>query len=630
MRSKALTRYGLPGLLLMAALLGFAAGQRKAVNTQQTPAAAQGAPEPGAGESSAAGKEGEVELPAASRELAGIKTEPVRYDSLATLLQATGQVEANANRVVKVGPFVSGRIARLSANIGDTVAAGQTLAVVDSTEVAQARAAYEQAQAEAANAQRRLTNTRKLAQSGVFTQKSVEETRERRNEVASQLANMRVENESELRNAEAAVKTAQAVLDRAENTRSLSERELQRRKALVAAGAVQYKPLEDARRESAEAQRAEQQARTALGLARSNLARTKKLFEGGIRSRRELEETQAAYDAAEADVTRALEQARIAGQVQAREQKIFDSGIYASRETQQAETELMQAEKAKTEAEAALHQAQQRLAIAQSPQKKQALAETENRLAALDALLRRETGVAGSDLYGQREVQAAEADVAQANVRLLAARNGLEILRATASGGTASVPIVAPISGRILERAANRGQMVKPEDTLFTILDLSSVWVDARVYEKDVHQVKVGQPVTIVATSFPNEKFLGKVSYVGDTVDEKTRALLVRCEIANPQRRLKPEMFVKASITTAARGRVLVVPDKAVQSEDGKSVVYAAAGKDKFRKQEVTLGGTGGGYHEVLSGLTEGQQVVTEGSFLVKSQAKKDEFGGED
>ncbi len=457
------------------------------------------------------GKEGEIKLSPDSQQIAGIKTVPVSTASIAETLQATGEVVANANRLVKVGSFVAGRIARLNVNIGDPVRTGQTLALVDSTEVAQARAAYQQAQAELRIAEQKLANVKRLAQAGVFTQKSVDEVKKERNEVASQLATLRVDYDSELANAEAALKTAAAALDRAENARKLAEQELQRRKSLVAAGAVQYKPLEDARREMAEAEKSERQSRTALRFADINLTRTKKLFDIGVRSQRELDEAQAARDAADADLKKSEEQVKIAKQVLEREQKIFSERIYANREVQQAETDLAQAEKVKAEADAALNQARQRLTLAQSAQKKKAIEEMENRLAALESLLRREASVAGQNLYAQKEVQAAEADVAQARVKLLAAQNTLRILRASASG-SASVPIVAPISGRILERSVNRGQVIHPDETLFTILDLSTVWVDAKVYEKDVSKVKGGQPVTIVAAAFPNEKFSGKVS----------------------------------------------------------------------------------------------------------------------
>jgi RND family efflux transporter MFP subunit len=645
-----LQRGAVPGLVLLLVLLGYAVAQHRSAGK---PGAARASVETHKGEAvhhegdgghtgsheghrheegeeahgEGGHEEGTITLPPESLKLGCIKTATVRYGAAGPALQANGEVVPDTDRVVKVGPFVSGRITRLSAHVGDTVRPGQVLAVVDSMEAAQARAAYQEAQAELSNAERQLATTRTLARSGVFTQNSVDEIREKRNEIASQLAAQRVEHESELRSAEAAVRTAQAALDRAESARRLAEQELSRRKALVAAGAVQYRPLEEARREMAEAERDWQQAQTALRLAEANLTRTKKLFDTGVRSRREVEEAQAARDAADADLKRAQEQLRIAKQVLAREREVLDSGVYASRETQQAENELLQAEKARSEAEAALLQAKQRLGIATSPEKKQVLAEMENRLAALDSLLRRETSVARQNLYARRETQAAEAAVAQARARLLAARNTLKVLRAPANGEGASVPITAPIGGRILERAANRGQVVTPQDVLFTILDLSTVWVEARVYAKDVHQVRVGQPVTIVASAFPEGEFTGKVSYVGDVIDEKTRTLVVRCEIANPRRKLKPGVFAKVSIGVAQGQGGLTVPASAVQREGERTVAFVALGQTEFQEREVRLGAESGGYYEVLDGLKLGEAVVTEGAFLVKSHGKKEELG---
>jgi RND family efflux transporter MFP subunit len=649
-REKRLQSVVVPGLVLLIALSGYAVARHRAPGKPERARAAverhEGEETHHDGHESHAGsheghhheegeelhgegghEEGMITLPPESLKLGGIKTAPVVYGAAGPAIQANGEVVPDANRVVKVGPFVSGRITRVSAHVGDTVRPGQVLAVIDSIEVAQARAAYQEARAELSNAERQLATTRTLARSGVFTQKSVDEICEKRDEIASELAARRVEHETELRDAEAAVRTAQAALDRAESARRLAEQELSRRKALVAAGAVQYRPLEEARREMAEAERDCQQAETALRLADANLARAKKLFDTGVRSRRELEEAQAARDAADAELKRAQEQLRIAKQVLARERELLDSGVYASREIQQAENELLQAEKARAEAEAALHQAKQRLSIATSPEKKRVLVELENRLAALDSLLRRETSVARQDLYAQRETQAAEAAVAQARARLLAARNTLKVLRAPVDGEGASVAVTAPIGGRVLERAANRGQVVTAQDVLFTILDLSTVWVEARVYAKDARQVRAGQPVTIVASAFPDEKFTGKVSYMGDVIDEQTRTLVVRCEVANPRRKLKPGVFVKVSIGLGRRQGALSVPASAVQREGERTFVFVATGRSEFQEREVRLGTESGGYYEVLDGLKPGETVVTEGAFLVKSHGKKEELG---
>lgn len=189
------------------------------------------------------------------------------------------------------------------------------------------------------------------------------------------------------------------------------------------------------------------------------------------------------------------------------------------------------------------------------------------------------------------------------------------------------MPITAPIGGRILERAANRGQVVTPQDVLFTILDLSTVWVEARVYAKDARQVRAGQPVTIVASAFPDEKFTGKVSYMGDVIDEQTRTLVVRCEVANPRRKLKPGVFVKVSIGLGRRQGALSVPASAVQREGERTFVFVATGRSEFQEREVRLGTESGGYYEVLDGLKPGETVVTEGAFLVKSHGKKEELG---
>lgn len=577
-----------------------------------------------------AGHEEGIALGKESAELAGIKTAEVKYGALSTMLSATGEVVPNTNKVVKVGSIVSGRISRLRANVGDSVRAGQVLATVDSTDVGQARAAYSRAAANLRLAQKKLTTTKRLAGAGVFAQKPVDEVRRERAEVASEYASAQVDHSNELASAESTVKTAEAALSRAEADRKLEKAELERRKQLVAAGAFQYKPLEDAQNEMAEAKATQITADNAVSVAESQLTRAEKLFDAGTASKRDVENARAAAAEAKANLERAKARVTIAKQSLEREQKIFDQKVYTTREVQSAENDYARAERESEQKAAELAQARKRLELAQSKQKLASLEQMKERLQALDSMLKRELSVTKQNLANIREVAEAEAGVEQAKVEFDAASNALRILRLSATSKTsAGVAIVAPISGRILERPVNRGEMVEPSTTLFTILDLSSVWVDAKVYEKDVRRTRVGQPVTVVATAFPDQSFSGKVSYLGDTVDEKTRTLVVRCEIQNPGRKLKPGMFVQTQITVGT-GSGLLVPDAAVQRDADKNVIYVVAGEGKFEKREVKLGANSDGFHEVLEGLKAGENVVTEGSFLVKSQEKKSEFGEEE
>ncbi len=149
------------------------------------------------------------------------------------------------------------------------------------------------------------------------------------------------------------------------------------------------------------------------------------------------------------------------------------------------------------------------------------------------------------------------------------------------------------------------------------------------VFEKDIHAVKLGQKVTTTTPAYTNRTFIGAVRYLGDVLDEKTRTLLVRCEIANPKRLLKPEMFVRAIIQVGKR-KALVIPITAYHEDEGKAKVYVRKANNRFEEREVVLGTRSGGLVEAKAGLKAGELIVAEGAFLLKSEERKKEFGEED
>ena len=560
-------------------------------------------------------------------ELAEIAERPLEEE-----ITANGMVAPHANRVAQVGPLVSGRVTRLMAGEGTRVRAGQTLAIVESTNVAQARAAYHQAQSRVKVANARLANVKKLAQAGVFTAKPVDEVRRERAQVASELASLRVEYQSETANAESAVKAAEAAYQRAESARKLAQAELERRYSLVKAGAVQYKPLEDAKREMADARAALITAQSALTAAESQQKRVEKLNELGTASRREVEAANAAHAEAAASVESAKARVEIAQQTLGREQKIFDEKIYARRETESAESALTQAEREAQEKQAALEQARKRLEIAQSPQKAAALHEMENRLAALDALLQRETKVSQQNLLAAKEVQQAEADVAQARIELQAAANALRLFKVSPQSVTVGVPVVAPISGVVTERRVKLGETVDATATMFVIMDLSRVWVELDVYEKDVPKVRIGQLMRLRAAGeigkLGNWETKGRVVYIGSVVDEKTRTVKVRTEVTD-HGFLKPNMFVTGSIVTGTGKPTLTVPREAIADEGGagKAVYIQWPDNKGWERHPVLVLGTDSRY-AAIKGPAAGEKVATKGLALVQAAVKTQMAGG--
>lgn len=184
-----------------------------------------------------------------------------------------------------------------------------------------------------------------------------------------------------------------------------------------------------------------------------------------------------------------------------------------------------------------------------------------------------------------------------------------------------SFPIYAPSSGYVTARTAFHGMKVMPADTLFDIVDLSSVWVLADVYEAELPRVKVGQTGRMTLAYRPGQTWTGKVTYIYPSLDEKTRTAKVRLEFANPREELKPEMFADVVLESAPR-TALRVPDDAVLDSGTRKVVFVAKGEGVLEPREVTVGEQGGGAWEILSGLAEGEEIALGASFLVDSESR--------
>lgn len=187
---------------------------------------------------------------------------------------------------------------------------------------------------------------------------------------------------------------------------------------------------------------------------------------------------------------------------------------------------------------------------------------------------------------------------------------------------SSKVAIYAPVSGTVIERHVTIGEVVEPAKPLFTIANLSNLWVIADIPENDVSKVNKGQRVGVVASAYPDKEFTGSVTYISDTVDPATRTVKIRAEVENPKGILKPEMFATVKIGT---GKVdaLAIPETAVQREGDKTIVFVAKGENSFEKREVTFGPEIDGFHQVLSGLKKGEQIVTKGAFTLKSETMK-------
>jgi RND family efflux transporter MFP subunit len=187
----------------------------------------------------------------------------------------------------------------------------------------------------------------------------------------------------------------------------------------------------------------------------------------------------------------------------------------------------------------------------------------------------------------------------------------------------------APFGGRIIEQEAVAGDGVEPGASLFQIADLSTLWASVRVYEKDLADIRSGVAVLLRTQAFPGEEFSGRLVLIGAVVDEKTRTVEGRVEVPNPSERLKPGMYVEASIACGEKRRSLVIPESALQELESQSVVFLQAEPGVFEVRLVETGERTGGRVEIVRGLAEGDRVVTAGSFLLKSEMLKATMGEE-
>lgn len=212
------------------------------------------------------------------------------------------------------------------------------------------------------------------------------------------------------------------------------------------------------------------------------------------------------------------------------------------------------------------------------------------------------------------EVASAQTRAAQDQLRVLGVNlKAVEELATTGSIDSVS-SVMATIKGVVVERRISTGQVVQPADVLFTVADLSRVWAVAQVPEQQVAQVRVGQSVRIEVPALQNEKLVGKLIYVGQTVNPETRTVLVRTELDNANGRLKPSMLASMLIESAPIKR-LVVPITAVVREQDADYIYIEEKPGIYRLKPVRLSTEHNGQRVVLEGLSQGTRVVSDGAF---------------
>lgn len=234
----------------------------------------------------------------------------------------------------------------------------------------------------------------------------------------------------------------------------------------------------------------------------------------------------------------------------------------------------------------------------------------------------------------RQEMERIHAEHAAQTAAVESARSQLELLGVSAAAidalgsgskvnATTSVP--APIDGVITERAANVGLNVDQATPLFTIIDLSTVWIIADVYEKDFSHVRVGSDATVTTSAYPGLSLRGRISYIDPQMNPETRTAKVRVEVPNPRGELRLGMYADVVVAEASGASVPVIPRSAVQNVGDRTVVYLANPKapGTFTEREVRLGKASGEQVEVTAGLQPGDAVVTKGSFFVRAERER-------
>jgi len=192
---------------------------------------------------------------------------------------------------------------------------------------------------------------------------------------------------------------------------------------------------------------------------------------------------------------------------------------------------------------------------------------------------------------------------------------------ATSDKPQIDLTIYSPASGIVTERKVTQGQYVNAGDALYTVTDLSRVWVKADIYETDLPQVHVGQAIEITSESALGTTLRGQVAFLEPMVNAQTRTTAARIEVPNPGMRLRPGMFVQVRFAVSGQ-HSLAVPRSAVVDTGTRKLVYVAKGNGVFEAHEVQLGPVADDYYPVWSGLHEGERIVTEGNFLLDSQTR--------
>ena len=612
---------------------------------------------------------------------AGIEIQTITAAPLVSGIPVTGSIEPNPDRVARVSSIVPGRIVALNVTVGQRVNKGDVLAIIESTDVGQAQAAFAGARARLQNARSHLNVVESQARAGVYARAPIEGAQARLAEANADLGNARnalntaratqrnvIQQVSagsfaapaietarrEKASADAALKSARAELTGAQASVKSAQSELNRRRAVASGGGYGARAAQVAGRDLVAAQAARDAAQSEVETARSNLTRATKLEAEGLVSTRDLELARTTLESAQAKLASARAEVESANAEATRQTKLAQSNASGNAEIAAAQTALASAQGDVAARRAEIERAARNQTLAgqtlnretkilragvanrretvgaqsavASAQTALGRAQTARQIA--QTAYEREDVIYRQNLNNQSQLQSARAQLTSAQSDFEGAQTALQLLR-SAPGGNARVPIRAPLGGTVTERPAARGEVLDSDTHLLTISDLSIVHADMFVPEREIARVQIGSPVEIRVPAVPGRVYRDRIELLHKTLDPKTRTVEVHAEIDNKGGQLRLGMALNATIQAGAQSQLgLRVPAAAIQEFEGEKVVFVpAAEPNAFVKRPVETAATANGLTTIKSGLRSGERVVVKGAFMVKAQAMKAELG---
>lgn len=252
-----------------------------------------------------------------------------------------------------------------------------------------------------------------------------------------------------------------------------------------------------------------------------------------------------------------------------------------------------------------------------------------------DTALERAKQLTVDNIIPKKDYLRAHADAERAHAALEAATSKLRLLHVApvtghARDSDANYPLVAPFQGTIIAQQAVRGELAQTDQSLFTVADLGTVWVEADVFEKDLAALEIGMPARILVAAYSGREFAGTLIYLGDTMDVTSRTIKARIAAENHERKLKAGMFATVTLkSTVATSQALIVPDKAVTLVQGQTTVFV---KDEqgFDVRVVETESVGAGKLRIKTGLKAGERIAVSGVYELKARLLKSQIGSDD